>query len=238
MDISAINGIAAPNFLGGTVPLNATQANVEAAGLLLYLNNLVGTYGAATPKTTDLHPILIAIIHKLQELRKQYSSVFSSEITAGIHAAFLAYKSSQYGGFSWGCFVTTWGNLVDGQAIITDAQSQIQDDSGNLLPLPTSGGGVDAAYLFGLSMVENSGASANFFAGEGASIYAAATVEFFQDAGIAAEAAAFPITSGGGTDEGYFLEDLEKYETDGSPYTNKQINTMARTLLQQYINSL
>jgi hypothetical protein len=240
MNIPVINAATVPNlFSGNTLPLNATQANVEAAGLLLYLNNLVETYDH--PLSKSLINIAATIITQFRALQKQYGPSFSSNIAAGVHTAFEAYDNSSR---LWGCFTTIWqtGGTVcqpfNTAAVITDAQSQIQNDSGNLLPLPTSGGGADATFLFAMSMVENGRDSTNFFADGGASIYAAATAEFFQDAGILSEAADFPITASPGQDEQYFVEYLQNYETNGIPFTNAQINAQAATLLQQYINTL
>ena len=259
MDISAINRATAPNLYDGGLPLNTTQANIEAAGILLYINNLVATYGSqfgAPGSDSRLMTILFALRSDLGNLVDHYK--LSSKIGAGIFAfqsAWLGLICSVWDPSvsRWNIFQTLWTTGTfdppdspggpytmtpfHAEDIQTDIENQIQQNPSDLA-LPAGGGGTDAAYLFGLSMVENARDSANFFANGGASIYAAATVEFFQDAGIASEARALPITPGGGQDEGYFLEYLEKYETDGIPYTNQQIKTQAARLLLQYIKTL
>jgi hypothetical protein len=256
MDISAINATAALNLSDGALPLNNTQANIEAAGILLYINNLVATYGSqfgTSGSDKNILAILSSLRTTLQNLDTHYR--LSPAIAEGVFAfqgASLGMGLIEDPSVSkWNVFQTLWTTGVFtipgyGPFTITPfnandveiaVETDISADPQNL-SLPASGEGTDAAYLFGLSMVENSRNSANFFTNGGASVYAAATAEFFQDAGILSEAAAFPITAAPGQDEQYFVEYLQNYETKGIPFTNAQINAQAASLLAQYIKTL
>jgi hypothetical protein len=159
-----------------TNPLSSIQANVEAAGILLYMNQLVEQYGTigtqlGSKRGEMLANMMATLAGQLQTLQTNNGSDFSTAIAAAVQTGITVGTSQIWAISNWSNMVNMWTTGDSGACtpfsateVLNDINSQLS--SAGQLALPTSNGdGSSAAFIFGLAMIASQASNSNYFSG-------------------------------------------------------------------------